>query len=199
MAWKPVPMRTLLVIGGLLTTCLLMMGIPRPGAGVAAGTAVRMDIPALAMNSGLILEGRILTSLVFGHEEGRVETEFLLEVERTFLGEDLPYRTVRIPGGTLGDGSGMLLAGMPLMMDGEEVLLFLTGEADGGVRMPVGLAQGKFRIVRRPDGTKLLEREGLGVVLVDQGSGASSEASPVSLWDYADVVAQIEATLASRR
>lgn len=192
-------MRFLLSIGGLVATCLLVMGIPRPESRVSAGTAVRMDVGDLVSSSGLILEGRILTSLVFEHDEGRIETEYLFEVERTFLGEDLPYRTVRIPGGVLEDGSGMLLAGMPRIADGEEVLMFLTGEADAGVRMPVGLAQGKFGVVRRADGSKLLEREGHGVTLVDPQTGAASESAPVVLWDYAEVVAQIEAALARRR
>ena len=83
--------------------------------------------------------------------------------------------------------------------DGEELILFLTGESEGGVRMPVGLAQGKFRIVRDKDGTKRLEREGHGVTLVDPETGSSSESAPVSVYQYADVVAQIEATLARTR
>ena len=194
-----VPMRFLLSIGGLVATCLLVMGVPRTDSGVSAGTAVRMDVAELVEHSALVVEGRILTSLVFEHEEGRVETEYLLEVERTFLGEDLPYRTIRIPGGVLEDGRGMFLAGMPAIRDGEEVLLFLTSQSEGGMRMPVGLAQGKFGVVRRADGSKMLEREGRGVTLVDARSGRTSESSPLSHWDYADVVAEIEASLVRGR
>ena len=192
-------MRFLFLISSLVASLLLVMGIPSPDSHVSAGTAVRLDVADLASNASLILEGRVLTSLVFGHDEGRVETEYLIEVERTFLGEDLPYRSIRIPGGVLPDGSGMLLAGMPHISDGEELLLFLTGESEGGVRMPVGLAQGKFRVVRSADGTKMLEREGLGVTLVDGNTGSSAPAPPQSLWDYADIVAQVEAALARRR
>lgn len=192
-------MRLLATLGALVATCLLVVGVPRPQARVSAGTAVRMSVPELTRNASLILEGHVLASQASASPDGRVETEYLLQVERTFRGEDLPYRSIRIPGGVLPDGSGMVLAGMPTIADGEDVLLFLTGRSRGGVRMPVGLAQGKFRVVHQADGTKVLEREGGGVSLLDPRTGALQEAEHSSAWSYADVVAQIEAALERRR
>ena len=52
----------------------------------------------------------------------------------------------------LEDGSGMILAGMPRIAAGEETLLFLSAEGATGVRMPVGLSQGKFRVIQTEDG-----------------------------------------------
>ena len=109
--------------------------LTHPG-GVAAGTAIRMEIAELVDGAELIVEGRILTTTSF-ESEGRIETEYLIEVDRTFAGEDQPYRAMRLPGGVLEDGSGMILAGMPRIAAGEKTLLFLSGEGTTGVRMPV--------------------------------------------------------------
>ena len=65
------------------------------------------------------------------------------------------------------DGRGMLLAGMPNMEAGQDVLLFLSEGGSTGVRMPVGLAQGEFTVYRLGDGTKSLVPLGLDAPTVD--------------------------------
>ncbi len=157
-----------------------------------------MDIRDLTGGADLILEGRVLSALA-DELDGRVETEYLVLVERTFAGEDQPLRTIRLPGGVLEDGRGMLLAGMPRIEPGENVLLFLSEAGDGGIRMPVGLAQGKFRILVRPDGSRILARDAAGVTLVQPETGALVRSEGRSVIDYADVIAQIEAALATKR
>ena len=92
----------------------------------------------------------------------------------------------------------MLLAGMPTLRPGEDVLLFLGREGSGRVRMPVGLAQGKFSVVADSEGGKMLVRDASGMTLVRRdGSRILGEGRTVL--DYAEVVAHIEAALATRR
>jgi len=191
-------MRSLLAALGVATATLLFAAPLLRSNGVSAGTAVRMDVPGLTRNASLIVEGRVLSAVPV-EQDGLVQTEYLIEVDRTFAGDDESYRLVRLPGGVRPDGSGMLLAGMPRIEPGDESLLFLTRESHNGMRMPVGLAQGKFDVVVRPDGTKSLVRDASEVTLVHPGSGKVTSADGRTILDYAQVVAEIEAALAAKR
>lgn len=48
----------------------------------------------------------------------------------------------------LDDGSLLRLPGLPTYTIGEEMVVFLSGESEAGFSSPIGLAQGKFPIVR---------------------------------------------------
>lgn len=164
---------------------------------VRAGTAVRLEIPGLVQNADLILEGRVLASRTLDNL-GRIETEFLVEVERTFEGEDLPHRLIRIPGGVLPDGRALVLSGMPHFKEGERMLLFLSKKSRSGIRMPVGLAQGKLTVVRRKDGSKALLQDATGVSLVTR-RGDELGSGTRGVLEYAEVKAQIQAALVKKR
>lgn len=191
-------MRILSAIFGLLFLSFVAASLVGRPLGVEAGTAVRLDIAELVDSSALIVEARVLSTYSF-EDNGRIETEYLLEVRRTFEGPDEAYRAVRLPGGVLEDGRGMMLAGMPRIAAGEEALLFLTGEGRTGVRMPVGLAQGKLELIRRADGRKVLTRDLSGVTLVNPASGVVVQNPGSTVMDYAEVLAEIEAALAKKR
>ncbi len=189
-------MRHLPVAATVLSLGLLgLVFLTKPG-GVAAGTALRMEIPELVDGAALVLEGSVLSAQALETPEGRIETEYLVRVDRTFEGEEQPFRSIRLPGGVLEDGRGMLLAGMPRIREGEDVLLFLSAGGSSGVRMPVGLAQGKFTVHTRLDGSKTLVREDAGVSLVGR-DGELVHGEGRTLRDYAEVVAEIEAALAT--
>ena len=190
-------MRILTVLVGSVALGLATIALFGRPSGVEAGTAIRMEVTDLAVAADLILEARVLSSVAL-ENEGRIETEYVLEVDRTFAGEDRGLRAIRVPGGVLEDGRGMMLAGMPSMRTGEEVLLFLGREHRGGLRMPVGLSQGKFELVRQPDGAKRLVRNTAGVTLVRR-DGVRVESEGRVVMDYADVVSRIEAARALRR
>ncbi|MEW6072064.1 MAG: hypothetical protein AB1726_05625 [Planctomycetota bacterium] len=192
-------MRTLIALAALLGAVLVFLGRPPATPRVEAGTALRMDIPALARTAELILEGHVLATHPREREDGRIETEVLLQVERTFAGADEVYRTLFLPGGVLPDGRGLILPGVPGLRAGEDVLLFLTAAARSGVRMPVGLAQGKLGVVRQEGGAKALVRDDGGVGLLDPASGRIRHGRGVAVLDYATVVAEIEAARAGRQ
>ncbi len=191
-------MRLLSAVCAFLLVFLGLVALPRRPSGVVAGTAVRMDVSELARNADLIVEGRVLSALA-QEDGGRIETEYLLAVERTFAGDDRPLRAIRMPGGVLDDGRGMLLAGMPRIEAGETVLLFLTQPSASGIQMPVGLAQGKFRILERSDGSRVVVRSTSDVALLQRETGAILRGEGRTLMDYADLVAGIEAARAGKR
>lgn len=183
---------------GLLGLSFLSTGLPRFGRGVEAGTAVRMEIEDLVDRSPLIVEAKILSTRAF--EVGpAIETELLLQVDRTFEGAHQPFRAVRVPGGVLPSGRGMMLAGMPRLAPGERCLLFLSAEGQTGIRMPVGLAQGKLALVENPVGEKVLVRPASSLSLIDDRTGEHVGPQAARVLRYADVVARIEAALARKR
>ena len=111
-------MRTLSLVAGCFLLTFSTVGIALRPPGVQAGTALKMELPEVVERADLILEARVLSARAF-ETSGMIETEFLLQVDRTFHGEDQPYRSIRIPGGVLEDGRGMILAGMPRLVVGE--------------------------------------------------------------------------------
>jgi hypothetical protein len=166
---------------------------------VQAGTAVRMDLAGLVEHADLVLEGRVLAAQVRRAPSGRIDTEFTLDVGRTFFGEHQAQRTIRLPGGVLPPGDGMMIPGMPSLAVGEDVLLFLGKAHASGLRMPVGLAQGKFTVVRSANGAKQLARSMESLTLVDARTGALGDLAAEPGLDHAAVTARIAALAAHKR
>jgi hypothetical protein len=158
---------------------------------VEAGTAVRLELEQLARHAELIVEGRVIATRAFRDTRGEVRTEVTLSVDETFAGEPFATRRFELPGGVLADGSGTLIAGMPSVALGEDALLFLTEESASGLRMPVGLAQGKFRLVRDDQGRLGLLRDAAELTLLDPRTGAGAPAPIPAVLDHAQVVARI--------
>lgn len=65
----------------------------------------------------------------------------------------------------------LYLPDLPRYAVGEEALLFLHGTSPYGFTSPVGLQQGKWRVVRSRSGKRVLER-GIAASLPRKGSGA---------------------------
>jgi hypothetical protein len=115
-----------------ITLCSLALGSFSTPGELCAGTALRMDVEALAQAADVVVEARVLSTRALETSSGRIETELELDVDRTLYGPDVPHRFVRWPGGVLADGSGMLVAGLSLPRPGEELLLFLSRESSSG-------------------------------------------------------------------
>ena len=159
-----------------------------------AGTVQRFGLADMAERSDLAFEGRVLSARVIEPGPGRIETEYVLREDRAFVGEACSVRVVRIPGGVLPDGRGLAIAGMPRMEVGEDVVLFLSCESSRGVRMPVGLAQGKLRIAGQGPARRLIG-EAAGLELVGHAPTAIPAGAGI---DYVAGLAEIEAGLAAR-
>lgn len=195
-------MRAPLVVAAFLAATLCLCLPARP---VDAGTALRLDVDGLVGHSELIVEARVLSATTVEPAGGVLSTEFLLEVRRTFKGDDLAYRTVRLPGGVRADGSGLLIPGMPRVVPGEDVLLFLGPEAPaarGAFRVPTGLAQGKLALRTLPGGRRELVGDLTGLRLAGVDGHADDDRTGEGrevVRDYAWCVARIEAARARER
>ena len=165
---------------------------------VDAGTAVRLDIAGLVTEADIAFEGRVRSATVVRTPAGRIETEYDLDVERSFLGEPVAEQHVRLPGGVLPDGYGLILPGMPTLREGEDVILFLSEAGATGVRVPVGLSQGKFRVLTSWNGKRSLSRQHGSLTTIDPETGATRDASGAEVFDYADVIAEIHAAVATK-
>ena len=185
---------------GLLALLPLFALVPRAAdRPIEAGVALRMDLDELVQRSGLVVAGRVVAARALEGPRGRIDTEYTLTVDRTFWGEDVGQRVVRMPGGVLPSGRGLMLPGMATLSVGEEVVLLLTDEGDDGLRVPVGLAQGKFRVVRGEGGSRVAVRSQAGLELLKPRTGEVSPAEERELYDYADLAARIETAVARKR
>ncbi len=186
---------------------LLVLGLPLAlawqmdrAAAVQAGTVQRLEIEDLLGQCDLALEGRVQKIRVLEAAPKRIETEITLSVSRRFWGPAGGNELVlRIPGGVLPDGRGLVLPGLPHFAEGEEQLLFLSAESRNGTRVPVGLAQGRFRVERRAGAAKMLVRDQDELEYFDPLTRRASRAEPRALFDYGAVVARIEAAAQARR
>lgn len=184
------------LLGVLIGLCVLLAFVR--SAPVAAGTAIQLDLPGLVDRAELVLEGRVQSIECARDPRGRIETRYTLAVARTFFGEAVAQRVVRVPGGVLPDGSGLVLPGLPRLALGEETLLFLSAESRTGLRVPVGLAQGRFRVERTVNGARLLVRDVTDLALVDEQGHLLPEGATSQTFDYAATIARVEAAVAAR-
>ncbi len=158
-----------------------------------------MDIAALVDASDIAFQGTVLTKHARLGANKLIETEYVFKVEKTFWGEELKSRSVRIPGGVLPDGRGLILAGMPTLAEREEVVLFLSKSSGGGLRMPIGLAQGKFAVERLENGATRLVRDSSQLQLANPLTGKLEDAPARSVHGYAQVTGEILAAVAARK
>ncbi len=182
---------------GLLAAALAATVALAPPA--APGTAVRLDLAGLVDRADLAVEGRVVAERPFRAANGLVHTEYLVQCDRTFWGAPEAERSVTLPGGVLPDGSGTVIPGLPGLATGEHVVLFLTPESHTGIRMPVGLAQGKFVVESGRDGARTLVRHAADLRLFDPVTGRTTPAPTHTVQGYERVIAAIEDAAAARR
>jgi len=185
------------LLGALIGLCVVL-AFARC-APVDAGTAVKLDVPGLVDRAELVFEGRVRAIECARDDRGRIETRYTIDVSRTLFGDALPARVVRVPGGVLPDGSGLVLPGLPRLALDEEALLFLSAESRAGLRVPVGLAQGRFRIEHTEDGGKRFVRDVTDLALVDEHGHLVPEGAAAQTFDYAETIARVQAAVSVRQ
>ena len=192
----PEPMRTDLLAATLLGAALGDVS-PLPWSSseafpdARAGTAIRLDLEGAFRASDLVIEGRVLGARAAETPDGMIVTDFDVRVDRTFWGEPAEARTIRLPGGVLPSGKGMVIPGMPRLAVGEDVVLMLEQEGPAGTRVQTGLAQGKYRVVTSPAGERLAVPAAEHIALVDEALRPVGR--PRHVLDHADLVARLEA------
>ena len=163
-----------------------------------AGTAVRMEVEGLVDHAELVFEGRVLTAVAIPTSGGRVETEYQVFVQRAYYGVG-GTQTFRMPGGSLPSGRSLVIPGMPVIEPGDDAIFFLTRQGSTGVRMPVGLAQGKMDVFTDSQGYRALARSQVGLSFVNPATGEIVQADPRAVLDYQDTVARIQKAARARR
>lgn len=169
------------------------------GQELQAGTAVRLSTQGLVDGSDLIVEGWVRGLKALRQPDGVVDTDYELEVGTLLYGEGGGVLTLRLPGGVLPDGSGMLLPGVDAPGVGSRVLWFLSAPGADQRRMPIGLSQGSWRLLPTTDGGWLAQRGGAGVGLLDAENPEQSLGSGAVLRPYGELLAEVEAAIGARR
>ncbi|HVP62392.1 MAG TPA: hypothetical protein VMT11_17670 [Myxococcaceae bacterium] len=128
-----------------LAALLLLVG----ATDAAASSALAMDVSALTAASSEVVRARVASSRAeWSGDHRRIVTRVDLEVLESWKGLAVGRLTVLQPGGAR-DGLVQQVAGVAPLAPGEEVVLFLA--RSGPYHRVVGLAQGVYRISRRPD------------------------------------------------
>lgn len=122
-------------------------------ASVSAATLERLTIEEMAQQSTSVVRGQVgeARSDRFG---ALVYTLHGFEVQEQWTGSPIAGLEVAIPGGTY-EGLTYRFGGTPELKPGEEYVLFLWTGPSGRTQI-VGLSQGVFQIVRRPEDTVVI-------------------------------------------
>lgn len=184
----PFPLLALLFVASAAVA--RMATVPSPAR---AALAEHLSIDDLVARTHTCLEGTVLEARARRAPDGLVETAYRLRVDDRPIGAGGDFETVVLPGGVLPDGSGLAIPGLGRLAVGERVLLFLTA-ADGvtGRRMPIGLEQGRYRIVSGPGGRPLA----MGALAL--GDEAAAERGHRLAVEYAELRAQLAAAIQRR-
>lgn len=125
----------------VLLLCLSILVSP-----LAATTVQRFDLADLVTRADRIVVG-ICNSAEPRLIDGQIYTRYIFSVDQALKGEAARRLELHLPGGHL-QGVFSRIAGMPVFAPGDEAVLFLTPTNQLGHAWPVGLAQGRFSIVR---------------------------------------------------
>lgn len=179
----------------LAVSCLAFQRAP---SNVDASTVLRLDVEDLVARCDVALEGRVISARAQLDARGRIETEYVVHVARTFWGTALTDRTIRLPGGVLPDGRGLVIPGMPTLAVDETALLFLSPENVRGARIPIGLAQGRLRVVTNAEGHRSVQRDVSALDLVEANGAPSPLPAAKTALEYDATIARIEAARVAR-
>lgn len=140
---------------------------------LGSGDAVATTVRSASLGEIVGAADRIVIATVASVTEGADEhgipsTYVTLEVSEHLKGSAADRFTIKQIGGT----ASIRIAGMPTYRPGEEVVLFLHKDSSAGFTSPVGLSQGRYRIVRH--GSKAEVRRPPG----SAGQAASASSAP---------------------
>jgi len=194
----------------LLKRCGTRLGLSAIIGGLACGATaalatmtVRLDLPQVVSAAERAFVGRVVSVRSERDQAGLPSTWVTFAVDQVIKGHIGSELTMKQFGTAtpLSDGSVIRLPGLPSYVPGEEMVIFLSAESEAGFCSPIGLAQGKFPIMRKGGGpaTVTATVENLGVLQSMRSLQAPRTplATEITLNDFLDHVAQLVAQRAS--
>ncbi|MBK9386822.1 MAG: hypothetical protein IPN34_18565 [Planctomycetes bacterium] len=141
-------------------------------ASADATSVLRLEREELARRATRVFEGTVVDVRGERDAGGRIATRvrFAVEADGWWKGTGGGAVELLLPGGILeAEERALLVPGMPRFERGERAVVFASEATRGGetLAIPVGLKQGKLRVVLTPNGRRALERELSGLQLVD--------------------------------
>jgi hypothetical protein len=168
----------------VLAVAMLLAAVP-----VRASVAVRMTVDDLVRNADVIVHGKVGDAKSFRNEEdGRIYTRHTIEVTE-FLKGGAGEKTVEVVtmGGELED-VGQIVPGEAKFEKGEEVVVCLKKSKLGLV--PVGMAQGKFRVEKRAE-KQVLVRDLGGILFLGEEKGKLPAVDEVGMETFRELVRRL--------
>ena len=150
-------------------------------AAANATSVLRLECPELARRATRVFEGTVVDVRGERDGAGRIVTRvrFAVEADGWWKGRGGAAVELLLPGGVLeGEDRALVVPGMPRFVTGERTVVFASESTRAGeaLAIPVGLKQGKLRVVTTPNGRRALERELSGLQLIDPTTREASEA-----------------------
>jgi hypothetical protein len=138
--------------------CLLVGWLGSPQTADAT-TMEYTNLEELVEISEVALRGTVVDRETFRREStDRIVTHTTISVDEAYIGEPGETVTIEQWGGTH-DGETVVIPGDAAFESDEEVVVFLKTADERDVHFLSVLAQSKYRLVRRDDGTIRLERD----------------------------------------
>lgn len=160
---------------------------------VSATTVLRLSLTETVDGAEAIVDGRVLSSEPFLSESGMICTRVTLSVNQYLKGTGSNRYSFVVPGGTV-NGIARMIPGFPQFRPGEDSILFLSAESGKGLRMPVGLAQGKYQItLDAATGRKMVKRSAMGDLrFISAQTGEVAQAPQSTTEDYEAFCARVK-------
>lgn len=177
----------------------IAVGVLAYGTTTALATmTMRLDLPQIVSAADRAFVGRVVSVHSDRDTSGLPSTWVTFAVDQVIKGQVGSALTMKQFGTAtaLSDGSMMQLPGLPSYTPGEEMVIFLSGESEAGFCSPIGLAQGKFPIVRRAGHAMVAATsENLGALqsMRRLQTTRTPPAGEVTLNDFLDSIAQLVA------
>jgi len=128
-----------------------MVGVLASGVTAALATmTMQLDLAQIVAAADRAFVGRVVSVHADRDQAGLPSTWVTFAVDQVIKGTVGGTLTIKQFGTAtrLSDGSLLRLPGLPTYATGDEMVVFLSGESEAGFSSPIGLAQGKFPIVR---------------------------------------------------